>query len=204
MRTPITDKCTAIVRHAYGVKKLATHQALRTTSGILIIALLFLVLTQPLFASGPGTGGSKIQVDNKAVGPFVLLVATSPLPITVGQMSVWVRVMDTDGQKALRDAVVKIEATPAGGGDLVTGTATHQNAGNEIDYVAHLEVERTGNWNVKVVVEDDLGQGEVAFTETVASRLSIGLIVGMAVPFFFLMIVVGVYLWRRSASAGAA
>ena len=203
MGSPIIDKCTAaIVRNAYCVKEGTTHYALRTSSGILIIALLFLLLIQPLLASGPGTGGSKIRIDNEPAGPFVLLVATSPLPITVGQMSVWVRVMDTNGENALRDAVVKIEATPAGGGDLVTGAATHQNAGNEIDYVAHLDVERTGDWNVKVMIEDDLGQAEVAFTETVAGGLSAGLIVGLAVPFVFLLIVVGVYLWRRSASAG--
>lgn len=188
-----------VVRSTHCVKK----TTLRTTLAVLMITLL-LLLPPLTLASGPGTGGSKIRIDNEAAGPFVLLVATSPLPITVGQMSVWVRVMDTNGQKALRDAVVKIEATPAGGGDLVTGVATHQNAGNEIDYVAHLDVERTGSWDVKVMVEDDLGQAEVTFTETVAGGLSTGLIVGLAVPFVFLMIVVGVFMWRRSASAGTA
>ncbi|MCB0194926.1 MAG: hypothetical protein KDJ65_23450 [Anaerolineae bacterium] len=200
MRLSIYDQGLAIVRSAYCVRKITTHYALRTTVGVLLTVFLFLVVAQPLFASGPGTGGSKIQVDNEAVGPY-MLVATSPLPLTVGQMNVWVRVMDTAGENALRDAVVRIEATPAGGGEPVIGQATHQNAGNAIDYVAHLPVERTGNWDVKVMIEDELGEAEVTFTETVTGGISTGLIIGLGLPFVFLLLVVGVYMWRRSASA---
>ncbi|MCB0208038.1 MAG: hypothetical protein KDJ52_01835 [Anaerolineae bacterium] len=202
MRLPIYNRGIAVGRSAYSVKRITTHYILRPTVGVVLIALLFLMVAQPLLASGPGTGGSKIQVDNEAAGPYMLLVATSPLPVTVGQMSVWVRVMDTKGETALRDAVVQIEATPSGGGEPIVGQATHQNAGNAIDYVAHLDVQQTGNWDVKVTIEDDLGEAEVAFTETVAGGVSTGLIIGLGLPFIFLLIVVGVYMWRRSASAG--
>lgn len=164
-----------------------------------IVAGLLCLLPVATLASGPGTGGSRIQIDNEPAGPYVLLVATSPLPITVGQMNVWVRVMDSEGETALRDAVVKVEATPAGGGEAVTAPATHQNAGNAIDYVAHLAVQRGGDWNVKVTIEDELGQAEVAFTETVTSGVSLGLIIGLGVPFVVLLAIVGVFLWRRSA-----
>lgn len=197
----IYDKFVRIVRSAYCVKDFTTHYALRTISAILIFGFLFLSFAPSLYAIGPGTGSSRIRIDSEPIGPYVLLVATSPLPITVGQMNVWVRVMDTEGRQALRDAVVNIEATPVNGGEMVTGMATHQNAGNEIDYVAHLEVEQAGDWQVRVTVENELGQAEVSFNETVTSSLNLGMIIGMGVPFVVLIVVVGVYLWRRSGDA---
>ena len=77
----------------------------------LFLALTIFGLTgQPLQAIGPGTGGSKVRVNDEDIGPYTLLVATSPLPVTAGQMNVWVRVTGTEDQKLRRDAVVMIKA----------------------------------------------------------------------------------------------
>ena len=161
--------------------------------------LLSLLLARPGLAIGPGTGGSKIRVGDERVGPYVLLVATSPLPVKVGQMSVWVRAASAADPAQLRpDAVVTVTARPAEGGAAQTAQASHQNAGNEVDYVAHLEVERPGEWEVTVQVADELGQAEVTFTETVSRAQSPGLLLGLALPFVALAALVGVYLWRRS------
>lgn len=164
--------------------------------------LLFISLLAPsvVQAIGPGTGGSKIRISDERVGPFILLVATSPLPVTVGQMSVWVRVTDIQTSQLRRDAVVSIRATPREGGETLTAEASHKNAGNDYDYVAHFEVQDTGQWDVTVSVSDEPGQAEVAFTETVTQGLSLGLLLGLAIPFIILAIVVGIYLWRRSAT----
>lgn len=168
------------------------HQLLLTT-------LLFLVAASPALAIGPGTGGSKIRVSDEQIGPYVLLVATSPLPVTVGQMSVWVRVTDAATDQLRREATVTVEATPRSGGPTLVAPATHQNAGNNYDYVAHLPVEQAGQWVVTVTVEDGPGPVETSFTETVSRGLSISLLIGLAVPFVVLAVGVGVYLWRRSA-----
>jgi len=157
-------------------------------------------VAQPALAIGPGTGGSKIRVSDERIGPYILLVATSPLPVTVGQMSVWVRVTDDKTDQLRRDAVVMITATPHEGGQTLTAQATHQNAGNDFDYVAHFEVKNTGQWDVTVSVEDELGQAEVSFVETVTRGLSATVLVGLAIPFVVLAVVVGIYLWRRSAA----
>lgn len=157
---------------------------------------------QPVQAIGPGTGGSKIKVSDERIGPYVLLVATSPLPVTVGQMSVWVRVTDAQTDQLRRDSVVMIEATPRTGGPTITAEATHQNAGNDYDYVAHLEVEQTGQWDVTVYVEDEPGQVQTAFTESVTRGLNAGLLIALAVPFVGVAAGVGLYLWRRSAQEG--
>lgn len=173
---------------------------IKISLAILLVIGLFPLLDgiHPAQAIGPGTGGSKIRVSDERIGPYVLLVATSPLPVTVGQMSVWVRVTDAGTDQLRRDSVVKIEATPRTGGPTITAEATHQNAGNEYDYVAHLDVAQTGQWDFTVYVEDEPGQAETAFTESVTRGLNAGLLIALAVPFVGLAVGVGIYLWRRS------
>lgn len=167
----------------------------------LALLLTLLTLPQPVLAIGPGTGGSKIRVSDEHIGPYVLLVATSPLPVTVGQMSVWVRVTDGKTGKYRPDATVIIKATPREGGETLTAQATHKNAGNDYDYVAHFEVQKTGQWDITISVEDELGHAEVPpFTETVTHGLSLSVLISVAIPFVVLAVVVGIYLWRRSAA----
>lgn len=165
---------------------------------ILLYILFTLLLPYPTLAIGPGTGGSKIRVSDERIGPYVLLVATSPLPVTVGQMSVWVRVTDGQTGQIRPDAVVMIEASPPQGGAPLTAQGSHKNAGNDFDFVAHVDVKNTGQWNVKVTVTDELGEAEVSFYETVTQGVSLNIVVGIAIPFIVLGIVLGIYLWRRS------
>lgn len=172
---------------------------------ILCGLMVLTVAIQPLptLATGPGTGGSKIQIDNAEVGPYVLLVATSPQPLAVGQMSVWVRVIDAESSKARRDAQVLVQATPMSEGEQIAGQGSHQNAGNDIDYVAHLDVEQAGEWNFTIMIEDELGEAQVDFTDTVSTGSNLGLILSLSIPFIVLTVVVGIYLWQKSArSAG--
>lgn len=168
---------------------------------LVIVMALALLWAGPVWASGPGTGGSKIRVSDEKIGPYVLLVATSPLPVTVGQMSVWVRVTDAQTDRLRSGAQVTITATPPGNSPPVTAQATHQNAGNNSDYVAHLEVNQTGQWDIAVSVEDDPGQVQTAFTETVSRGTNLFVLVAVAIPFMVLTAVVAIFLWRRSASS---
>jgi hypothetical protein len=158
-----------------------------------------LALPDLALAIGPGTGGSKIRVSDEKIGPYILLVATSPLPVTVGQMSVWVRVSDGQTSQLRRDAVVQVEAAPRSGGPTISAQANHKNAGNDYDYVAHLPgIQAAGQWDIKISVQDELGQAEVSFVETVTQGISLNVVVGLAVPFIVLAVVVGIYMWRRS------
>jgi hypothetical protein len=156
-------------------------------------------LLHPVLAHSP-TGGSKIRVNDEKVGPYNLLVATSPLPITVGQMSVWVRVSEEETGRLLRDATVMVEATPQGGGATLTAQATHEHAGNAFDYVAHLDIADSGQWDFIVYVQDEPGQVDVTFAETVTGGSNIILLVGLAASFVIVAVLVGVYLWRQSAA----
>ncbi|RME74751.1 MAG: hypothetical protein D6784_09375 [Chloroflexi bacterium] len=169
-------------------------------SRLLLVAIIFIFLTcvLPVYAVGPGTGGSKVRVNDEKIGPYILLVATSPLPVRVGQMSVWVRVTDAATGQLRRDAVVTVQMTPRGGGQTLTGQATHKNAGNDYDYVAHFDVAQAGQWDITVTVEDAPGTVETRFVETVSRGSNMTTLLALAVPFVVLIIVVGMYLWRKT------
>lgn len=167
---------------------------------IFLLCLIFLTTVSPALAIGPGTGGSKIKINDEEHGPFILLVATSPLPVTVGQMSVWVRVTGTEDNQLRRNANVLIEAVPRDGGPTVSVEGSHKNAGNDYDYVAHVDVEQSGQWDVTVTVVDEIGQTEVIFTESVSGGASASTLIAVAIPFLVLAIAAGIYLWRRSAA----
>ena len=178
------------------------NKTFRLSIAWLLIVAMFLIngLFNPTLAIGPGTGGSKIKVDNERIGPYVLLMATSPLPVTVGQMSVWVRVTGAADDQLRRDADVTVVAKPRGSdGPLVTAKGSHKNAGNDYDYVAHVDVDQTGQWDVTVTVTDDLGQAEATFTESVSRGSSAQTLGIIAIPFVLGIVGVGIYLWRRSA-----
>lgn len=180
------------------------NQSFRLSIAIILIATIFLLtgILSPVLAIGPGTGGSKIRVDGERIGPYTLLVATSPLPVTMGQMSVWVRVTGAADDQLRRNADVTIVAKPRGSdGPVVTAKGTHKNAGNDYDYVAHLDVDQTGQWDVTVTVTDELGQAEAAFTESVSRGSSAQTLGIIAIPFVLGIVGVGIYLWRRSAAS---
>lgn len=165
-----------------------------------LIIILFtahnLLLGQAL-AHGP-EGSSKIRVNNEQIGPYTLLVATSPETIVVGPMSVWVRVEDNESESLLRDAVVMIEATPRSGGSKITAQATHEHAGNAFDYVAHLDIEDSGPWDFTVTVEGDPGQTDVTFSDTVSGTSPTYLFIGLGIFLVVVVVAVGIFLARQS------
>jgi hypothetical protein len=176
----------------------------RVTLALFLVVVLFVAQgIYPVLAIGPGTGGSKIRVNDEQIGPYTLLVATAPLPVTVGQMSVWVRVTDTETNNLRRDAVVTVTATPRNGGETLTAQGSHKYAGNNYDYVAHLPVDQSGQWEVSLTVEDELGQAETAFYETVSRGSNVTLLVVFGLLFAVLAVGVGIYLWRRAAASDA-
>lgn len=172
----------------------------KTLFGILLACTLSAVSLNLAYAIGPGTGGSKIRVNEEQIGPYILLVATSPLPVAADQpMSVWVRVTDPASAELRREATVTVIATSRNDGTSLTAQATHQNAGNDYDYVAHFPtIQTTGQWDITVTVEDAPGPAEVSFVETVSQGVNTTVIIGLAIPFVVATVIIGWYLWRRS------
>jgi hypothetical protein len=167
---------------------------------LFLTVTLFIVygFLDPALAHNP-TGGVNIRVNDQKIGPYILLVATYPQPAIVGQMDVWVRVGENGTNRFLRDAVVTIEAKPRNGGRAQIVQASHDLAGNPVDYLAHLDLESAGPWEFTVKIESDLGPANVAFTDSVA-WLSAQLLVELALIVVVWALLLGIYLWRQTAT----
>lgn len=175
----------------------------------IFISLFFISILSVFFgwlnwvsASGPGEG-TQVRIDDERVGPYTMLVVTGPHPLKVGQLNVWVRVKHAAKNQIRNKATVMVEATHRSGRPTVTGPATHENAGNDFNYLAHLSIEKSGEWDVTVDVEDDPGSVDVSFTESVTSESNPMLLAILTIPFLVLTVGIGVYLWRRSGRYGA-
>ena len=92
---------------------------------------------------GPG-GGSRIIVGDEVVGPYRLLVTTTPEPAQVGTVTFVVRISDPSSDEKVLDADVAVELVHTENGIRLTGDATHNNAGNPIDYAAHMQIDNPG------------------------------------------------------------
>ena len=63
-----------------------------------------------------------------------------------------------------------VELTHSEDGAKLTGQATHEDAGNPIDYAAHIPVERTGVYNGVIRISGPAGDAEVAFLQQVVPQ----------------------------------
>ncbi|MFZ1406085.1 MAG: hypothetical protein WAW03_23590 [Anaerolineae bacterium] len=170
----------------------------------LLVALTLLLWAGPARAEGPGTGGSRIFISDKTVGNYVLLVWAGPSPPQVGRYTVYVRVSDLAGQQ-LRDGLqVSVRATEDANGAVAESEATHQNAGNSLDYAAHFQLPRKGNYQFDVTVQGAAGDAEAVFRDRVVATISFGLISAIAGPFIVIIGAVFWYMWARQSQSKPA
>ena len=132
------------------------------------MALTLLLQAGPARAEGPGTGGSRIFISDKTVGNYVLLVWAGPSPPQVGRYTVYVRVSDLAGQQLREGLQVSVRATEDANGAVAESEATHQNAGNSLDYAAHFQLPRKGNYQFDVTVQGAAGDAEAVFRDRVS------------------------------------
>ena len=148
-------------------------------------------------AAGPGTGGSRIFVADKTVGPYVLLVWAGPSPAQVGRYTVYARVNDAASGRQLREGIqVTVQAVEEATGEAMEAEANHTNAGNSLDYAAHFELPRTGNYTYAVTVAGPAGQAKVDFRDRVVPTITFGVISAIAGPF---IVVIGAVVWYMLA-----
>jgi hypothetical protein len=139
---------------------------------------------------GPG-GGTRIIVGDEVVGPYRLLVTVAPEPAQVGAVTYIVRVSDPASGEKVRDADVSVELVHGEKGVTLVAAATHANAGNTLDYAAHMEVADAGLWNGVVRVNGSAGSAQVAFVQRVATPRGAATVVIVAVPFVITLAVLG-------------
>ena len=141
---------------------------------------------------GPG-GGARIIAGDQVVGPYRLLVTSSPEPAQVGIVTFAVRVSDPQSDEKERNAQVAVELTHTGSGKSLSSAATHQNAGNAIDYVAHVQMDESGVWEGVVRVDGPAGPAEVAFTQRILPPRRWSTVALIGLPFAVGLAIFGVW-----------
>ena len=165
-----------------------------------LLALLLIILGARVTAAenlGPG-GGTRIIVGDEVVGDYRLLVTSAPNPAVVGPVTFVVRVSDAQTGAKVRDAQVEVELTLTQTGQSVTQAATHADAGNEIDYAAHIPLGQEGNWDGVVRVSGAAGTSEVAFIQRVTTQRSYTTVILIGIPFLAILVVFGAMWYPRS------
>jgi hypothetical protein len=92
----------------------------------------------------------------------------------------------------VRDAQVEIALTK--GGTSLTKPATHEDAGNAVDYAAHIDIAEEGSWSGVVKVTGPAGVSEAPFLQQVTAPRTLTTVILVGIP-FAAMAVVFVAMW---------
>jgi hypothetical protein len=161
------------------------------------LALLLIILTaRAAAAENLGPGGSRVIVGDEVIGAYRLLVTSSPNPATTGTVTFVVRVTDPQSSVTVKDAQVEVALT--NGVASVTQPATHENAGNPVDYAAHIEVEQEGSWNGVVRVTGPAGASEATFLQQVTRPRTASTVILVGIPFAAILLVFVAFWMARS------
>lgn len=146
---------------------------------------------------GPG-GGTRVIAGDQVFGPYRLYVTSSPEPAQVGLVTFAVRVSDAASGVKVRDAEVTVELVHSATGATVRGMATHADAGNEVDYAAHMALDQAGAWEGVIRVVGPAGAAEVTFLLRVAAPRQLSTLITIGLPFLVILGVLGGLWLARS------
>lgn len=170
--------------------------------GLVMACLLVALAVPPVMAEnlGPG-GGTRVIAGDQLFGPYKLFITVSPEPAQIGTVTFVVRVSDAQSGEKVRDAAVAVELVDTETGARVRGVATHADAGNPLDYAAHLAVEQPGAWDGIIQVSGPAGAAEVVFLQRVLPARQWGTLFLVAAPFVVILSVLGALWIVRSSRA---
>lgn len=170
---------------------------------LVAFALLLILLTaRAAAAENLGPGGSRVIVGDEVMGSYRLLVTSAPSPATTGTVTFVVRITDAQTGVAVRDAQVEIELSK--GGQVIRQAATHQNAGNAIDYVAHIQIADEGSWAGIIRVNAPAGNLMREFTQQVTAPRTVTTVILVGIPFAAILVVFAALWLARSRSRDEA
>lgn len=169
------------------------------------LCLMFLLLISSFVAPsvraenlGPG-GGTRVIAGDQVFGPYRLYVTASPDPAVVGTVTFVVRVSDAATDEKLRDAEVTVELVHNATGAILRSTATHEDAGNPIDYAAHIDIAEAGAWDGRIQVAGPAGSAEVTFLQRVSPPRRAATLIAIGIPFAVILGGLGGVWWWRSS-----
>ncbi len=130
-----------------------------------VAALLWVVVgAQSALASGPGTGGRTIELEDQPAGPYLVSVYSSPAPPVTDKLYLEIRVKDAESLRVIAGGIVMVRAEPVGfEAANVESEATHAIAPLIIDFAAHLPVSRPGTWQITIDIDGPRGPASLSF-----------------------------------------
>lgn len=168
-------------------------------AGALILAAVLAGRTARAENLGPG-GGTRVIVGDQLVGPYRLFITSSPEPTQVGMVTFVVRITDPATGEKVRDAEVTVTLTLAGSDQILVQPATHGDAGNPVDYAAHVTIEQPGSWAGVIRISGSAGSVEVPFVQRVLSPRGGSTLLLVSLPFLIVLAVLGGVWYARAVA----
>jgi hypothetical protein len=193
----------AVPDYGFNRRRPALKATLPRCSKCLLAALLLAsLLVAPCAHAenlGPG-GGTRVIAGDELVGPYRILFTSSPEPAQIGKVTFLVRLSDPKTDEKVRDAEIIVELTHSETGATLSQAATHADAGNPTDYVAHVQVDQTGQWQGVLRVSGPPGTAQVSFMQRVVPKRQLSTLVLAGVPFLVILGLMAGLWYVRSGS----
>lgn len=148
---------------------------------------------------GPG-GGTRVIAGDEPVGPYRLFVTASPEPAQVGPVTFAVRVSDGKSGEKVKDAEVQVVLALPGTDVRLEAAATHQDAGNPVDYAAHMQIGEPGQYDGLIRVRAGQGAAELRFTQRILPPRTTSTLLVVALPFVAALLILGGLWFYRSTA----
>ena len=175
---------------------------LRALCVSVVISAVASLLLAPLAQAenlGPG-GGTRVIAGDEIVGSYRLLFTSSPEPAQVGRVTFVVRLSDPKTDEKVRDVEVVVELKHSATGATLSRAATHADAGNPIDYVAHIPLDQPGQWEGTLRVNGPAGSAELPFMLRISSKRQLSTLILAGVPFLVVLGLLAGLWFARSGS----
>lgn len=123
-----------------------------------------------LFVETALADGGVPLVSGAVAGQYDISIFSNAVPLQKGVADISVLLLKRGTTEIVNDAVVTIEATPAGGENAITALATRELATNKLFYAANVDLPSTGSWQFHLRIQGPLGEAETTFTRDVESN----------------------------------
>ena len=114
------------------------------------------------------------------------------------------RLSDPKTDEKVRDAEVVIDLKHSETGTTVSQAATHADAGNPTDYVAHVQLDQPGQWEGVLQVTGPAGSAELPFMQRITPKRQLSTLILAGAPFLVVLGLLAALWFARSGSKQSA
>ena len=152
-----------------------------------LLVFVALIVTLAVISAGSATanGAVRLVVIDEVAGPYLLRVGVLPGDPTLGPLHVSILIQDAEGETAVDDAMVSIEATGPGAASRTEAVNSPQNPQL---YEGNLYLDELGDWSLTLNIDSPLGQGNHSFAVRAQAESGFNLMYVIAAAAFVLVV----------------